>query len=108
MDRAPKTVKRIGKDSIEIEWPDGHRSTYPNRYLRQNCPCASCRDGRPARLLPVIGTAGELYAAQISVVGRYALGIQWSDRHDTGIYSYETLRQLCPCERCQPRAGDAT
>ena len=45
---------------------------------------------------------GELHAVQIGVVGRYAISIQWSDGHDTGIYSYETLRQLCPCEICQP------
>jgi DUF971 family protein len=27
-------------------------------------------------------------------VGRYAIGIGWSDGHDTGIYSFERLRAL--------------
>ena len=72
-------------------------------------PCASCREGKPRRLLPVVGNPGEIYPVQIGVVGRYAISIQWSDGHDTGIYSYETLRQLCPCEQCQPAtAGETT
>jgi DUF971 family protein len=106
---SPTTIKRRGKDSIEITWTDGHRSVYPNRYLRDNCPCASCREGKPKRALPVVGTPGELYPVQIGVVGRYAISIRWSDRHDTGIYSYDTLRQLCPCSQCQPaNRGDAS
>jgi DUF971 family protein len=51
-----------------------------------------------------------MYAVQIGLVGRYAVSIEWSDGHDDGIYSYETLRGLCPCGRCrdaaQPRAGE--
>jgi DUF971 family protein len=96
---APRTIKRLGKESIQIIWNDGHEGVYPNRYLRDNCPCASCREGKPKLALPVLG--GEpVYAVQMGIVGRYALSIQWSDRHDTGIYSYETLRLLCPCEQC--------
>jgi DUF971 family protein len=26
---------------------------------------------------------------------------EWSDGHNTGIYSYEYLRAICPCETCQ-------
>ena len=98
----PITIKRIGKDSVDVLWSDGHRSVYPNRYLRDNCPCAGCREGKPGRLLPVLGTPGELYPVQIGVVGRYAINIAWSDRHDAGIYSYTTLRALCPCLQCAP------
>jgi len=100
---APTTVKRIGQEAVEIVWSDGHRGVYGNRYLRDNCPCASCREGKPRFKLPIAG-GNDLYAVQIGVVGRYALSIQWSDGHDTGIYSYETLRQLCPCESCLPSA----
>jgi len=104
----PTTIKRVGKESIEIVWNDGHRSLYVNRYLRDNCPCASCREGKPRKLLPVVGNPGEMYAVQIGVVGRYAISIQWSDRHDTGIYSYDTLRQLCPCAQCHKPAAEET
>jgi DUF971 family protein len=36
----------------------------------------------------------------VELVGQYALQFEWSDGHRTGIYSFERLRQLCPCEDC--------
>ncbi len=104
----PTQIKRSDKRAIEIVWSDGHRSTYPNHYLRNHCPCAECRE-RPPHVLPVIGKAGEeLHAVQIGVVGRYAISIQWSDGHDTGIYSYQTLRRACPCPTCRPEHSAAS
>lgn len=99
----PATIRRVGREAVEITWQDGHRGLYRNRYLRDNCPCAECREGKPRRRLPVVG-GDDLYALQMGVVGRYAISIQWSDGHDSGIYSYETLRELCPCEQCRPPA----
>lgn len=99
---SPKLVKRIGQESVAIVWTDGHESLYPNQYLRENCPCAACREGKPRRALPIVGNAA-VHPVQIGVVGRYALSIQWSDRHDDGIYSYATLRELCPCAECSAR-----
>jgi DUF971 family protein len=32
-------------------------------------------------------------------VGRYAIGVQWEDGHDS-IYPLENLRRYCPCEVC--------
>ncbi len=32
-------------------------------------------------------------------VGRYAVGIDWSDGHDS-ILPFRHLRQACPCDRC--------
>jgi DUF971 family protein len=99
----PTEIKRIGRSEIRILWSDGHTSLYPNHHLRNRCPCALCRE-RPPHVLPVVvGGGEELHAVQIGVVGRYAISIQWSDGHDAGIYSYETLRSACPC--CE-RSGD--
>ena len=36
------------------------------------------------------------------IVGRYALRFKWSDGHETGIYSFTALRQMCQCDICQP------
>jgi len=98
----PSEIRRLGRHGVEIRWSDAHRSEYNNHYLRERCPCALCRE-HPARALPVVGPGSpELYPMQIGVVGRYAISIQWSDGHDSGIYSYRTLRGLCPCSACQP------
>jgi DUF971 family protein len=34
-------------------------------------------------------------------VGNYAIRINWSDGHNTGIYSWEHLRRICQCEECK-------
>jgi len=42
-----------------------------------------------------------VYPLRIDYVGRYALGFDWSDGHRTGIYSFQMLREICPCAACQ-------
>lgn len=102
----PKEVRRLGVQSLRIVWDDEHRSEYDNHDLRNHCPCAECRE-RPQLRAPLARGQGEpLYAKQVGVVGRYALSIEWSDGHDSGIYSYRTLRDLCPCATCRPAAGE--
>ena len=41
-----------------------------------------------------------VYPVKIDLVGRYAISIQWSDGHNTGIYAFDRLRKLCPCGKC--------
>jgi DUF971 family protein len=37
----------------------------------------------------------DLTISDVSIVGRYALNFRWSDGHDTGIYSFQYLREVC-------------
>ncbi len=102
---APKTIKLAGgHDTLTIEWSDGHVSAYPYHYLREKCPCATCKEGAgpvsPAlNPLPILGVK-PLKPERAELVGRYALQIYWSDGHSSGIYSFEFLRSLCPCAEC--------
>ena len=81
---------------LRIEWSDGHVSEYPFAYLRGWCPCAGCQGhGRDKRFVH-----GNSDLEKVSLVGRYALAPVWGDGHETGIYSYAYLRQLCPCPGC--------
>jgi len=101
----PTEIRRLGADAVRIVWDDGHASEYRNDYLRDRCPCAACRDRTPRRL-PVINEPRQaIYPVQIGLVGRYAVSFEWSDGHDSGIYSYHTLRALCPCAQCRPAAS---
>ena len=45
-----------------------------------------------------------MYAVQIGVVGRYAISVQWSDGHDSGIYSYRRCAIFVRATRAR-RAG---
>jgi DUF971 family protein len=40
----------------------------------------------------------------INQVGRYAIGVQWLDGHDS-IFPLDSLRRRCPCNEC---GGDVT
>ncbi len=50
---------------------------------------------------------GEVRATDVKPVGRYALNFVWSDGHDSGIYTYSLLRELCPCQACRGQAPPA-
>ncbi len=95
-------------EGVVIEWRDGHRSRYTFPYLRERCPCATCNDRRARGLSPVASKMksdlpmfeAPARAAQAEAVGNYAVRFTFSDAHATGIYSFEYLRDICPCEEC--------
>ena len=104
------TVSREMRD-VRIRWQDGHESVYGFDLLRKECPCALCNDQRGKQsasaglsltLLsgPILKT-GEIQVTEVKPVGRYAINFVWSDGHDSGIYSYNFLRQACPCPICR-------
>ena len=98
----PALVKKLGGTTLEVVWDDGHVSRYSFRLLRQHCPCAGCVDewtGRP-RINPD-SIPLDLEGRKVEAVGGYALSFQFSDQHATGIYQYDYLRGLCPCDLCR-------
>ena len=96
---------------MDIEWKDGHRSHYAFPFLRDACPCALCDDERskngrepgdppkPASELPMFKAAAKPTSAE--GVGKYAIKFHWNDGHELGIYSWQFLRDVCPCEECK-------
>jgi len=99
------TADRQQRELI-ISWADGHESRYPFAGLRAVCPCVECKGGhanmggppdpRVVRDTPL----GDINIVNIQAAGSYALQFEWSDGHWTGIYTWEMLRQACPCESC--------
>jgi DUF971 family protein len=45
----------------------------------------------------------DLELRRVQLVGQYALQFEWADGHHTGIYSFEFLRDLCPCDQCRKK-----
>lgn len=97
----PKEVRKIGNRELKVVWSDNHTALYSSRWLRQNCPCASCVDewsGKP--LLEREKVSKDIEGLKVNIVGQYALSVDFSDGHTTGIYSFKFLRKICPCEIC--------
>lgn len=86
---------------MRITWSDGHAADYTYEYLRGWCPCALCQGHGGDRHF--VRTVDPRLAA-IEVVGNYAFNFTWSDGHQTGIYSYAYLREICPCAACSAAA----
>jgi ATP-binding protein involved in chromosome partitioning len=91
----PTKIGQHDSQTLAIEWADGVRSLIDVRALRLACGCAVCIDewsGQP--LLSPDSVPADVAPKAIQPVGRYAIQIEWSDGHDTGIYPFERLRSL--------------
>jgi DUF971 family protein len=101
----PRQIQQAGPRELRITWSDGHISLYPVAYLRRSCRCARCIDEWSGeRILKPESVPEDVKPLNVSPVGRYAIHIDWSDGHTSGIYSFEHLREICPCESCRSGA----
>lgn len=108
----PKHMDLKKDKALTIHWSDGRVSIYPIAYLRKLSPSAEAKELRkemarnPLTVMPAsasqAGGAGPLTATGIERIGNYAVRIRFSDGHDTGIYSWQYLRQIDPN---QPPSG---
>ena len=109
---------------VDVAWADGHSSHFEFAYLREKCPCANCKDERArdadrghtesAAAVPTPAAPGllpmfkpKLKARHAEAVGHYAIQIEFSDGHKAGIYSYEYLRDVCPCDDCKKERSES-
>ena len=92
---------------LTVQWADGTGSYYSIAYLRRMSPSADMRELRrhmaqnPLTVLPDIkGDDGnELTATNAELVGNYAIKITFSDGHNTGIYTWDYLREIDPANQ---------
>lgn len=92
---------RTAENRVDMVWADGHQSTFTVDYLRDHCPCARCAKERreKGRSLPMAGME-PVRIEEMEVVGGYAIRFRFSDGHNVGIYSFDHLREICPCTPC--------
>ena len=95
----PKQIKIFEKENLLIKWNDNSESLIKLEYLRNECPCAGCKGEtvllKTYRPQKPVKTRPEMYKIKnITTVGGYAIQITWKDGHDTGIYTWDYLKQL--------------
>lgn len=107
----PTRIERLEGRRLAIDWSDGQQRRYSVRELREKCPCATCRERRreddddqeaaepdpsALRVLPVLKAeeARPLEVTAMRPAGQYAYNIQFSDGHNSGLFTFELLRQL--------------
>lgn len=109
MQSAPAKIQvDVGLQVINIEWRDGHQSALGLDGVRLSCPCAVCSGGHAQMGQPADPgifndpPSREWVNIQLAPIGNYALKFVWDDGHDAGIYTWQRLRDLCPCSSCYP------
>ena len=92
----PREIKQEDDFTLRITWADDKQCIYKSANLRRFCPCAQCvNEWTGERVLKPESIGEEIEIRNLSLVGRYAINFRWSDGHETGIYSFRYLRELC-------------
>jgi DUF971 family protein len=92
----PTEISQESNIALRINWADGRVCNYDSAALRRACPCAQCvNEWTGERTLKADAVSDEVEINDLEIVGRYALNFRWSDGHETGIYSFQYLRDLC-------------
>lgn len=92
----PTTVEPNNDTSLRLGWSDGRAFVVPYLELRYLCPCASCVDEHSGqRMIRREDVDPAVRPRNVRLVGRYALQFDWSDRHETGMYGFDRLREAC-------------
>lgn len=90
----PVGLRRGKGGSFEMLWADGVVQKFSFRKLRVACPCAACIDEHTGQqILDPKSVRLDIKPVTIFSVGQYALGVRWNDGHDTGIFTYRSLRE---------------
>lgn len=105
----PVGLKRDGQSrDLIIQWNDGREDRITCRRLRDSCCCATCRAQIEASGKTAVPGAGKadpfriltpaetrpLEVLGMTPVGNYAYHIEFSDGHNTGIFTFDRLRRL--------------
>lgn len=90
----PKKIRlNRGEKSLQLVYSDGEY-TLPAELLRVYSPSAEVR-GHGAGEGELVYGKLNVGIDSVEAAGRYALKIDFDDGHDTGIYTWSYLRELC-------------
>jgi DUF971 family protein len=78
---------------LEIAFEDGARFSLPAEYLRVESPSAEVQ-GHGAGQKQIVPGKRNVAIEGLEPIGNYALRLIFSDGHDTGLFSWETLYRL--------------
>lgn len=103
MSTMPKNVEADrAQHALRITWADNVVSQYPFVALRGQCVCAGCVDEQTGeRTLDLDAIPSDISVENMQLVGNYGLRIHWSDGHNTGLYTWNRLRDMAE-EPSQP------
>ncbi|MEZ6047886.1 MAG: DUF971 domain-containing protein [Planctomycetaceae bacterium] len=93
----PQNIRALKSDSsMEIVWSPEKVDRLPFQFLRGSCPCANCvNEMTGVRMVGPDKIDSNIQPVKMGFSGNYALTIEWSDGHHTGLYTWDYLESLC-------------
>src|SRR5438132_13770772 len=91
----PTDVAVAPDGGVQVRWDDGKESLFAARWLRARCPCAGCVDEWSGQRTVSEAAVKAAVRAQNREPGRgSAARIDWSDGHNSGIWSREYFLKM--------------
>lgn len=92
----PPTDLKLHRRSreLEVRFADGMSARLPAEFLRVHSPSAEVKGHAGGEGQLVIGKE-RVNIARIEPVGSYAVRLVFDDGHDTGLYTWPILYELC-------------
>ena len=92
---APSEIRlRRGSRVVEFVYDDGRRCELAWEFLRVFSPSAEVRGHHPSQAVLQTGKQ-QVAVTELRPVGHYALQIVFDDGHDSGLYTWDYIDQLC-------------
>src|SRR5687768_8432116 len=90
----PSDIKLHKKSAIlELKYPDGGIYTLPAEFLRVHSPSAEVRGHGQGQEVLQTGKKN-VRIDTLEPIGNYGVKLHFDDGHNTGIYTWEYLREL--------------
>lgn len=94
MSEAPTAIRHRRRSRLlEITWADGTVHELPCELLRVHSPSAEVRGHGDGQRILQTGKK-HVNLSGVEAVGNYAVRLVFDDGHDTGLYTWEFLRDL--------------
>lgn len=92
---APTRIDQASPTEMLLTWSTGESFAVPYVELRFLCPCAGCvSEHTGERTITRESIPSDIRPKGVHLVGRYAVQVDWSDDHATGMYSFERLYEI--------------
>jgi DUF971 family protein len=92
-----------GEGGLTVRWQDGRATKFAPKWLRARCPCAGCvEEWTGKRTTGEAQVEASVRCRGLQQVGNYAVQLEFSDGHNTGIFSWDTLLTLRQEQEAKP------
>ena len=96
----PRDIHMTPEGNLHMSWENGMHFDYTPYNLRVNCACAPCVDEDSGhRILDTRKVPLDIKISGVNAVGRYGVAVNFSDGHNTGIYTFQHLKELGASEQ---------